>query len=172
MLNLSWNDLISGAGYLLIFFGFVFAIIPVLPGSLLVFAGMLVYGASTGFSGLGVGALVILGVIAFLAWASEWALNALTMRRAGASWKTIGGAIIGGLVGAAALSLPVPILGTLFGAVAGTMLGVFIVEMLLKGQTAPALKTSGAYLLGCLVGRIVELTFCFIMLGIFLVARA
>ncbi|NJM39397.1 MAG: DUF456 domain-containing protein [Anaerolineae bacterium] len=75
-----------------------------------------------------------------------------------------------GLAGAAALSLPVPILGTLIGAIAGTMLGVFIVEMLLKGQTGPALKTSGAYLLGCFVGRIVELTFCFIMLGIFLLA--
>jgi uncharacterized protein len=169
---MNWSDLISGAGYLLIFLGFVFSIIPVLPGSLMVYAGMLVYGASTQFKGLGVGPLVILGVIAVLAWASEWALNAFTMKRAGASWKTIGGAIIGGLVGAAVLSLPVPIIGTVFGAVAGTMLGVFIVEMLLKGQVAPALKTSGAYFAGCLVARVIELTFCFIMLGIFLFARA
>jgi uncharacterized protein len=169
---MNWSDLISGAGYLLIFLGFVFSIIPVLPGSLMVYGGMLVYGASTQFKGLGVGPLVILGVIAVLAWASEWALNAFTMKRAGASWKTIGGAIIGGLVGAAALSLPVPIIGTVFGAVAGTMLGVFIVEMLLKGQVAPALKTSGAYLAGCLVARVIELTFCFVMLGIFLFARA
>jgi uncharacterized protein len=172
MTTMTWSDLISGAGYLLIFLGFVFSIIPVLPGSLMVYAGMLVYGASTQFKGLGVGPLVILGVIAVLAWASEWALNAFTMKRAGATWKTIGGAIIGGLVGAAALSLPVPIIGTVFGAVAGTMLGVFIVEMVLKGQAAPALKTSGAYLAGCLVARIIELTFCFIMLGIFLFARA
>ena len=166
-----WSDLISGAGYFIIFLGFVFAIIPILPGSLVVFAGMLVYASSTQFKALGMGPLVILGVIAVLAWASEWALSILTSRRTGATWKTIGGAIIGGLVGAALLSLPVPIIGTLFGAVVGTVLGVFIVEMVLKGDVGPALKTSGAYLVGCFVARIVELTLCFIMLGIFLIAR-
>jgi hypothetical protein len=164
---MNWSDLISGAGYLLIFLGFVFSVIPILPGSLMVFAGMLVYASSTQFTTLGLGPLVILGTIAIVAWVSEWALTTYTVRRAGASWKTIVGAIVGGLVGAALLSLPVPIIGTMAGAIAGTMLGVFIVEMLLKGQTGPALKTSGAYLLGCMVARIVELTFCFIMLGIF-----
>ena len=167
-----WNNLISSAGYLLIFLGFVCCIIPILPGSLVVFAGMMVYASSTNFATLSIGPLVILGVIAVFAWASEWVLTAFTSKRAGASWKTIVGAMIGGLVGAAALSLPVPVLGTLFGAVAGTMLGVFVVELYLKGGIAPALKTSGAYLAGCLVARVVELTFCLVMLGIFLLARA
>ena len=164
---MDWSTLGSGAGFALIFLGFVFSIIPILPGSPLVFAGIFTYAASRNYETPSTAWLVILGVIAVVAWASEWLMSTMMARRTGATWKTIVGAMIGGLVGAAVLSLPVPIIGTLIGAALGTALGAFILEMLVRQQVGPALKTSGAYLAGCFVSRIVEITWCLIMLGIF-----
>ncbi len=164
---MDWSTLGSGAGFLLIFLGFVFSIIPILPGSPMVFAGIFTYAASRNYETPSTPWLVLLGVIAVISWGSEWLMSMMMARRTGATWKTIVGAMIGGLVGAAILSLPVPIIGTLIGAALGTAIGAFLVEMLVRAQVGPALKTSGAYLAGCMVARVVELTFCFIMLGIF-----
>ena len=67
---MDWSTLGSGAGFALIFLGFVFSIIPILPGSPLVFAGIFTYAASRNYETPSTAWLVILGVIAVVAWAS------------------------------------------------------------------------------------------------------
>jgi hypothetical protein len=162
------TQLTSGAGFLLIVIGFICAVIPVLPGSILVYTGMFVYAASTGYTKLSLAWLVVLGVIAAISWASEWILTTLIARRTGATWKTILGAVLGGLVGAGLLSALLPIVGTLIGAALGTAAGVLLMELYLKRELASAAKTSGAYLGGCFASRLVELSLCLLMLLIFL----
>ncbi len=152
----------------MMFLGVVFAIIPILPGAPMVWVGALVYAWSNNFAQVGWPLLAVLGVIALISQTSEFLITTTATRRAGATWKTVVGAMIGGLIGAAVFSIPVPIVGTVLGAALGAVLGVFIVELVRRRMVAPALKTSAAYLAGCLVGRVVEVSLCVIMIAVFI----
>ena len=79
--------------------------------------------------------LSLLGVLALAAWVSDLFLSTVISRRAGASWKSIGGAIVGGFAGGILLS-GVPVLGAILGAILGAVLGMWIVEYLDKRDVA------------------------------------
>jgi uncharacterized protein YqgC (DUF456 family) len=162
----SWTSVFSALTFTLMFFGVVCTLIPILPGPVLVFAGAALWTSQSG-QHLPAGALIALGVIGAVAWGSDWVLTTLISKKAGASWKTIVGAVVGGLLGAALLGLPIPVLGSLVGAVAGAVLGVFLVELALKQDIEPAVKTSVAYLTGCFVSRLVEMALVAVMLVLF-----
>ncbi len=171
MQQLDGQTIFSTLSYLLIFLGLVGAVIPVLPGPLLIFAGVFLYAANNGYDRVGVPTLVVLAVLMVLAWGSELALTTFFTRRVGATWKTVAGAVVGGLVGGALLNAPLPLLGALLGAALGAVVGVIVVERLVqKREWHDALRVSRNYLAGCLVGRVIELSLCIIMIAIF-VAR-
>jgi uncharacterized protein len=158
----------SSLSFLLVFLGLVGALIPVLPGPILIFAGAVVFAMSDGFEKIGVPTLIVLGVLTVLAWGSELALTTLFTRRVGANWKTVAGAIIGGLSGAALINAVLPIIGALFGAAIGAATGVVTVERLINKRDWPeARRVSTHYLAGCLVGRVVEFSLCMLMALIF-----
>lgn len=165
---INWTDTIfSSLGYVLMFLGLVFAIIPILPGAPMIWVGALVQAWSSHFERVSWPLLVILGVIALISQVSEFFITTMATRRAGATWKTVVGAMLGGLIGAAVFSVPVPIIGTFLGAALGAVLGVFTVELVRRQLLAPAIKTSVAYLTGCLIGRVVEVSLCLIMIAVF-----
>jgi uncharacterized protein len=162
------ETIFSSLSWLLIFLGLVGAIIPVLPGPILIFAGALIYAINSGFEQVGIPTLVVLALLTALAWGSELMLTTYFTKRAGASWRTVAGAIIGGLVGGLLLTPLLPLIGTLFGAATGAVLGVLFVELKLNNRDREtALRISRNYLTGCLLGRVVELTLCVLMIGIF-----
>jgi hypothetical protein len=147
----------------LIFSGIVLAFVPILPGPLFVFAGIFLWAWTDNFQRIGWPLLVLLFVIMILAWSSELVLETLCARRTGASWKTVASATIGGLIGAIVGSG----VASIFTAIIGSILGVLLAEYLQKRQVQPALRASGNYLIGCLLGRIVELTLSLLMITIF-----
>ena len=102
-------------GYALILLGLVGVILPLVPGPLLIWLGALVWAWGDGFARVNWVVLAVLGVLAALAWASDILLTTAMSRRSGVSWKAIGGAVVGGLVGGLLL-VEIPIIGTLFGA--------------------------------------------------------
>lgn len=149
------------------FLGLVGAIIPVLPGPILIWIGALVFATSSGFEKVGIPTLVILAIIMILAWGSELALTTFFTKRVGATWKTVAGAIFGGLIGGAVLSVPIPIIGTIIGAAFGAVVGVIFVESQIQHREwKVALRVSRNYLAGCLVGRVIELSLCITMIVI------
>ncbi len=167
-MELDSGTVYSTLSYLLIFLGLVGAIIPVLPGPLLIFAGALIYAANTGFERVGVPTMVVLGVLTVISYGSELALTTLFTRRVGANWKTVAGAVVGGLVGGVMINAVLPLIGALFGAALGAATGVIAVERLVNQREWPqALRVSRNYLAGCLVGRVVELSLCIAMILIF-----
>lgn len=172
-MNLDTNAIYSTLSLLLMFLGLVGAIIPVLPGPILIFAGAVIFAVGDNFTRIGIPTLIFLGVLTMLAYGSELALTTFFTRRVGATWKTVVGAIVGGLVGGVLGNAPVPILGALFGAALGAVIGVLVVERGLNRREWPeALRVSRNYLAGCLVGRLVELTLCIIMITIVAVQAA
>jgi uncharacterized protein YqgC (DUF456 family) len=145
--------------------GLVGTILPALPGTPLIFAGTLVYGIWTGFEEVTFPVLAVLGGIAIGAVLLEYAAEAYGAKRFGATKYGIWGAIIGGIVGFVALSIP--------GLLVGLFLGAVIPEMLLSGRSLNgALRIGWGSLLGFLGGTLMKFVLGLVMIGIFAAALA
>lgn len=145
--------------------GLVGTILPALPGTPLIFAGTLVYGIWTGFEEVTFPVLAVLGGIAIGALLLEYAAEAYGAKRFGATKYGIWGAIIGGIVGFVALSIP--------GLLVGLFLGAVIPEMLLSGRSLNgALRIGWGSLLGFLGGTLMKFVLGLVMIGIFAAALA
>jgi hypothetical protein len=79
--------------------GLVLLIIPIFPGITVIWAAALLYGIVTGFDTLGIVmfVLITLGMIAGIS--ADNILMGAGARRGGASWLTIGVALVAGIVG-------------------------------------------------------------------------
>jgi uncharacterized protein YqgC (DUF456 family) len=156
----------SALAYVLIVIGLAGAVIPVLPGPVLIWLGAFVWAWADGFTRVGWGTLIVLGVLALVAWGSDLFLSTVMSRRAGASWKAIFGGIVGGLVGAMVLSA-LPVLGTVLGAILGAIAGMWLVEYWDKGSRTAATTAVQAYVVSMIFATILELVIALVMVAIF-----
>ena len=109
--------------------GLLGSVLPGLPGVPLIFLSALVYAILTDFRSVGVTILVVLFVLAALAFIADFVATSYGARRFGASnWGTMGGAV-GGIAGAL-IGLLFLGIGSLLGLILGTIAGVFIGEYL------------------------------------------
>ncbi len=154
--------------YALMLLGLIGAVLPVLPGSLLIWLGALVWAWADGFSRIGWPTLLVLGGIVALTWVSDRLLSALATRKAGASWKTVVAALVGGLIGGLVLTGVVPVVGTLAGAALGAFIAIVLVELLQERPWRQALRFGVGYCLGALAAAFLNLILCLVMLAIFI----
>lgn len=155
------------AGYVLIIVGVIGVILPLAPGPLLIWLGAFVWAWGDGFERINWIVLTILGILAVLAWTSDLLFTAALSRRAGVSWKAIGGAIFGGLAGGLLLT-GIPIVGAIGGALIGAMLGTLLVEWFDKRNLQRALLATRNYLIGSLAASALEILIAVVMVIIFL----
>jgi uncharacterized protein YqgC (DUF456 family) len=156
----------SALAYILIAIGVAGSVIPVLPGPMLIWLGAFVWAWADNFTRIGWGTLIVLGVLALIAWGSDLFLTTVMSRRAGASWKAILGAIVGGLVGASLLSA-LPLLGTILGAILGAVAGMWLVEYWDKGNSRAATTAVQAYIASMIFAAVLEMVIALVMVGIF-----
>ena len=121
------STLLFMAAYLLMFLGIVGALVPVLPGPLLIWLGVFVWAWADNFLRIGWPTLLILAVLTIVSWAADLGLSLLSSRRSGAAWRSVALSILGGLVGAILLS-SVPVVGTFIGAVVGSISALWLME--------------------------------------------
>jgi uncharacterized protein YqgC (DUF456 family) len=153
--------------YLLMFLGVVGAILPVMPGPLLIWLGAFLWGWADGFQAVGWPTLALLAILMVLAWGSDLILTTVGSRRAGASWKAIAGAIVGAVVGGVFLSGVVPAIGTSLGAVLGGVVGILGVEYFEKRDWGHAFRAARGYIVGSLAASGLELFLSLLMIAIF-----
>jgi hypothetical protein len=153
-------------GILLIGLGVVGTVLPFLPGPLLIWCGALVWAWGNGFERINWIVLAVLGALAVLAWGADLWLTTLFSRRTGVSWRAILGAVVCGIFGGFLLS-GLPVIGTLFGALLGAVIGLFVIEYWLKRDARAALAAVRAYVSGSLVSAIFEIVVAVLMVGIF-----
>ncbi|MDI6709318.1 MAG: DUF456 domain-containing protein [Thermoanaerobacterales bacterium] len=122
---------------------------PVLPGHILIAAGMAVYGLFTGFANLTAGFFVGQAVAVALAFLVDYAANVWGVRRYGGSRAALWGSILGTLVG-------VFLLGPL-GIILGPFLGAFGGELLANGNPGQALRVGLGTLVGFLGSTVLKL---------------
>lgn len=151
---------------LLFLIGLIGAVVPVLPGALMIWFGILAWAIGENFQRLDWLTLTLLGILALIATFSEYWLRPLVQMRAGFGWKNIVAAIVGGVLGGFVLS-EIPVLGTLFGAAVGSVLGTSAVTFVEKRNMADTLRAAKTYLVGCALSSLVEIVFSLVLLAVF-----
>ena len=146
---------------LLILVGLAGAVVPVLPGVPLVFAGMWLAAGTDHYQHIGTFTLILLGVLAVLALAIDFVASLFGAKRVGASVRALWGASIGTIVGFF-FSLP----GLLLGPFIGALIGELSVGSRLGKATSVGIGTW----IGLLFGALAKLALCFTMLGVFVLA--
>jgi uncharacterized protein YqgC (DUF456 family) len=145
----------------LILAGFVGIVLPALPGTLFVLAGIVLGAWIDNFTRVGWFALAVIAVLAVLAWAMDYVAAMLGAKRAGASRQALIGAAIGTVAG-----IFMGLVGVLFMPLVGAAAG----EYLARRQHGQAVRVGIATWLGLLAGMLAKFVLAFMMVGIFLVA--
>ncbi|MBW2267350.1 MAG: DUF456 domain-containing protein [Deltaproteobacteria bacterium] len=146
---------------LLVLVGTLGTALPALPGVLMVFAGLLLAAWTDGFVHVGTGMLVVLGLLAALTYAVDFAAGALGAQRVGASRRALIGAVLGGLVG---------LFMGIAGAIVGPFVGAVIGEYTVQRNLSQAGRVGFGTWLGMAVGLAAKLALVFAMLALFVLA--
>ena len=142
-------------------------VLPVIPGPLIIWLGAFLWAMGDDFQTIGWPLLILLGILAAAAWAADLMLTTVVSRRAGASWKSIGGAIIGGIIGGMLLGGTPPVLGSIMGAMLDAMVGMWFIEYIDKRNRRAAAIAVRAYIGSMILAAALELTIALSMVGLF-----
>jgi uncharacterized protein YqgC (DUF456 family) len=148
-------------GALLVVLGIIGTVAPVLPGTPLVFVGLLVAAWAEGFQKVGWFTLSILALLTLFSFVVDFFAAKFGAKRVGASWAALIGATLGAIVGIF-FGLP----GFIFGPFVGAVIG----EYLAKRSWRQASRVGFGTWLGMLLGIAGKLALVFAMVGIFLTA--
>ncbi len=147
---------------ILIFAGLAGLVLPALPGAPLLFLGLVAAAWAEEFVYVGWTTLTVLGGLALLAYAVDFAAGAFGAKRFGASGRAVTGAALGTLLGLF-FGLPGVVFGPFVGAVAG--------ELTINRDLRGAGKAGIGATLGLAFGAAAKIALAFVMLGIFLAVR-
>ena len=145
----------------LIALGMAGIVLPALPGTLLVLAGIVLGAWIDDFSRVGWGVLTAVTLLAVLAWTLDYVAGLLGARRAGASRQAIIGAVLGTVAG-----LFMGLVGVLFMPLVGAALGEYIAQRDHRRAARVGISTW----LGILAGLVAKVVIAFMMIGIFIAA--
>jgi uncharacterized protein YqgC (DUF456 family) len=141
--------------------GIAGVLVPGLPGTPLVFGGLLLAAWADGFQNVGVGTIVILAAVTILAFGVDFVSASLGAKRAGASREAVIGAALGTLIG-----IFFGFVGIIFGPFVGAVIG----EFLSRRSLEQAGRVGAATWIGFILGIGVKLVLAFTMVGIFVLA--
>ena len=143
---------------LLVLVGLIGTVLPVIPGTILIFAGALLYALVDGFQVVGWPTLLVLGVLTVVATTADLWASSVGAKIGGASgWSVVIG-LVAGLVGFVVFSLP--------GAIIGAVLGVLLTEIVRVGDWRQALKAGSGWVVGWILSTVVQLGIGLIMVAI------
>jgi len=148
-------------GCVLVAIGLAGIVFPALPGTVLIFAGLLVAAWADGFTRVGAWTLTLIGVLGALSYSVDFVAAALGARHVDASRRAVVGAALGTLLG-----FPLGLPGILFGPLLGAILGELSAHRDLKRAGVVGM----AAWIGFLIGTAVKVALAFSMIAIFLAA--
>lgn len=139
--------------------GLIGTVLPIIPGTILIFLAALIYALIEGFQTIGWPTLVVLGVMTVVATTADLWASSVGAKIGGASgWSVLVG-LLGGLVGFFVFSLP--------GAIMGAILAVLLTEIVRVGDWRQALKAGSGWLVGWILSTVFQLGMGLIMMAIF-----
>jgi uncharacterized protein YqgC (DUF456 family) len=141
--------------------GLAGTVLPLLPGTLLVWAGLFLGAWSDDFTRVGAVTVVFITVLAVLAWALDFVAGLIGAKRVGASRLALLGAVVGTVAG-----IFMGLVGVLFMPLVGAAIG----EYWAQRDQQRAAKVALATWFGLLLGMVAKVVMSFVMVGVFLVA--
>jgi uncharacterized protein YqgC (DUF456 family) len=139
--------------------GVIGTVLPVIPGTILIFVAALVYALIEGFQTVGWPTLLVLGVLTILATSADIWASSIGAKMGGASgWSVVVG-LVASLVGFVVFNL--------LGAILGAVLGVLLTEIVRVGDWRQALKAGGGWAIGWVLSTVFQLVTALIMVAIF-----
>ena len=147
--------------FVLIALGVMGTVLPVLPGVILIFAGICLAAWIDHFQRISGWIVAATGVLTVIAIAIDYVAAALGAKRAGASRLAIAGAAIGTIAG---------VLSGLWGLLFMPLLGAAIGQYVSRRDLLRAGQVGVATWIGLLIGTALKLAIAFAMVGVFLVA--
>jgi uncharacterized protein YqgC (DUF456 family) len=148
-------------GVLLIVVGIVGIVLPALPGTVLIFGGLLLAAWADHFTRVGPWALVVIGAIGVASYFVDFVAAALGAKTLGASSRAMIGAALGTVAG---LFFGLP------GIVVGPFVGAVIGELTLHRDWKQVGRAGVAAWIGFVIGTAVKVGLAFLMIGIFALA--
>lgn len=145
----------------LIMSGLAGTVLPLLPGTLLVWGGIVLGAWIDDFTRVGATTVVVVSVLALLAWGQDYVAGLMGAQKAGASKQALLGAAVGTVAG-----LFMGLVGVLFMPLVGAAVG----ESLARKDQRRAVKVGLATWVGIMVGLIAKVVLAFVMVGIFVAA--
>ena len=145
----------------LIIIGIAGTIVPALPGTILVFGGIVLAAWIDDFARIPVWLLGVFGILTVIAWVVDYFAAIAGAKKAGASKLALVGAAIGMLAG---------ILTGLWGLLLMPLLGAAIGEYIAQRDLRHAGKVGLGTWVGLLIGTAVQVAIVFAMIGAFAVA--
>ncbi|WP_370690969.1 DUF456 domain-containing protein [Hydrogenophaga sp.] len=145
----------------LIALGLAGTVLPVVPGTVLVWGGIVLGAWIDDFTRVGTTTVVVVSVLAVLAWGLDYVAGLMGAQKAGASRQALLGAAVGTVVG-----LFMGLVGVLFMPLVGAAVGEYLAR---KDQTR-AVRVGVATWVGIMLGLIAKVVLAFIMVGLFVVA--
>lgn len=136
-------------------------IFPALPGTVLIFAGLLLVAWFDDFARVSIWTMALILLIGAASHAVDFVAAALGARQVGASRRAVIGAGLGTLLG-----IPLGLPGIVFGPLVGAVLG----ELSVNREVRRAAGVGLAAWIGFLIGTAVKVALAFLMIGVFAVA--
>ncbi len=155
-----WDVLLLITTMLVMLFGLLGSLLPVIPGLPIIWGASLLYAILTGFEDITQSYLITFGLLTVFVLLMDYVAGIYGAKRMGASRWGLVGAVAGMIVGIIVGNLPGFILGPLIGAVA--------FELLIGRKFKEAMKAGFGTFLGFLAGTVMKLVLSFIMIGVFL----
>lgn len=155
------NTLALIISIILFILGIIGTIFPALPGAILVYGGMLVYGFMTGFKSLDLSFFLIQAIILLFTFVADFIATAESTKRFGGSKRAQWGAAIGTLVG-------VFIFGPL-GIILGPFGGATLAELIAGVKIEKAIRVGFGSVVGAFGGAIFKIIAEIIMIIYFFI---
>lgn len=145
----------------LVALGFAGMIVPVLPGMLLIFAGLWLGAWIDAYERVSVASVILIGMLAATGWVIDLVAGLLGAKAVGASGLALAGAGIGALLG---IFAGVP--GLIFGPVLGAIIGEFVARQ--NPRRAAVVGVAAG--IGFVVALALKIGLAVAMLGVFALA--
>lgn len=155
------NVLWWGLSVAMMVLGIAGTVLPVLPGTLLVWGGIMVGAWIDDFTRVGTLTLGVITALALLAWVLDYVAGLMGAQRVGASRLALVGAAVGTVVG-----LFMGLIGVLFMPLVGAALG----EYWSRRNHRQAVHVGVATWIGMMVGLVAKVVLSFVMIGLFVAA--
>ena len=155
------NVLLWTAVVVLLALGLAGIILPVLPGTVLIFGGILLGAWIDDFTNVSTWTVAIAAVLTVISLIADYVAAALGAKRVGASRQAVIGAVLGTLLG---------IFSGLWGLIFMPLVGAAVGEYMALRNLQRAGQVGLATWIGLLLGTAVKIAIAFTMLGMFVAA--